>query len=160
MSNHELTRRDFINTGAISAVAATITSADDKVAEPTQNLKQTLTGDWQARGSKGAVVAGGKTSVAAGLGILKSGGNAADAAAATLIALTVTDYRLYCFGGEVPIIHYDAKKGHTEVIAGQGVAPKLATFEHFEKRRIPGSGGEPAAVGRHNVPGCVEGALE
>ena len=157
MSNHKLTRRDFINTGAASAIAAATVNAKDKtpeLAEPTQNLKQKLTGDWQARGSKGAVVAGGKASVAAGLGILKSGGNAADAAAATLIALTVTDYRLYCFGGEVPIIHYNAKEGHTEVIAGQGVAPKLATFAHFEKRRIPGTGGEPAAV-----PAVVDACL-
>ena len=66
-------------------------------------------GDWQAEGHSGAVTAGGREAVAAGLEILKSGGNAADAAAATILALSVTDSRSFCFGGEVPILVYDAK---------------------------------------------------
>ena len=38
------------------------------------------------------MAAGGAGSVAAGLAMLKAGGNAADAAAASLLALTITDY--------------------------------------------------------------------
>jgi gamma-glutamyltranspeptidase/glutathione hydrolase len=79
--------------------------------------------------------------------VLRQGGNAADAAVATLIALTVTDAQSACFGGEVPIMIYDAKTGAVDVIAGQGAAPRLATLEHFQKRgRIPLRGIEPAAV--------------
>ena len=54
------------------------------------------------------MAAGGRDAVAAGLEILKKGGNAADSAAATILALSVTDSRSFCFGGEVPILIYDA----------------------------------------------------
>lgn len=97
-------------------------------------------------GNAGAVSAGGAESVAAGLEILRRGGNAADAAAATILALSVTDSGGFCFGGEVPIIVYDARRKVVEVLSGQGVAPRLATLEHFSKRGIPGNGLEPAAV--------------
>jgi gamma-glutamyltranspeptidase/glutathione hydrolase len=81
------------------------------------------------------------------LEILKRGGNAADAAAATILALSVTDSRSFCFGGEVPILIYDARSKGVTVIAGQGTAPRLATREHFNsKGGIPAKGIEPAAV--------------
>jgi gamma-glutamyltranspeptidase/glutathione hydrolase len=103
--------------------------------------------DWRGTGTQGAVAAGGKSAVDAGIEILKAGGNAADAAVATILALSVTDSKDFCFGGEVPILIYDAKQSKVEVIAGMGVAPKLATFEHFEKEgKIPLRGIEPAAV--------------
>ena len=97
---------------------------------------------WHAEGRSGAVAAGGKAAVAAGMAILKSGGNAVDAAAATLLALGVTDSKSYCLGGEIPIIIYDAKRNITEVLVGQGVAPRLATREFFLKQPdgIPSTG--------------------
>jgi gamma-glutamyltranspeptidase/glutathione hydrolase len=103
--------------------------------------------DWQAVGNQGAVAAGGRGAVAAGLEILKAGGNAADAAAATIFALSVTDARSFCFGGEVPIMIYDARHHSVSVIAGQGAAPRLATREEFAKRGgIPLRGILAAAV--------------
>ncbi len=105
------------------------------------------TGPWKGTGKKGAVVAGGQEAVEAGLAVLKGGGNAADAAVATVLALTVTDSKAFCFGGEVPIMVYDARRRVVEVIAGQGAAPRLATREHFVKKGgIPAKGVEPAAV--------------
>lgn len=95
---------------------------------------------WSARGENGAVAGGGAPAVAASLEMLKSGGNAADAAATLLLALSVTDWNQFCFGGEVPILVYDAKSGATEVIAGCGVAPALATLERFGADGIPTSG--------------------
>jgi gamma-glutamyltranspeptidase/glutathione hydrolase len=104
-------------------------------------------GTWEASGKNGAVVAGGAGAVEAGLEILKGGGNAADAAVATILALNVTDATSACFGGEVPILIYDAKTGAVEVLAGQGAAPALATREFFTARGgIPARGLEPAAV--------------
>ncbi|MBI1323981.1 hypothetical protein GC170_12460 [bacterium] len=94
---------------------------------------QTEPASWHAEGTHGAVAAGGRPAAAAGIEILKAGGNAADAAAATIMALGVTDSTLFCLGGEVPIMVYDAKRGIVEVIAGQGAAPRLATVEHFRK---------------------------
>src|SRR5262245_527070 len=95
--------------------------------------------NWKASGSKGAVVAGGQGAVDAGLEILKAGGNAADAAAATILALSVTDANAFCFGGEVPILVYDARRRVVEVLCGLGTAPHLATREHFARKGgIPG----------------------
>ncbi len=103
--------------------------------------------DWYGVGTKGAVAAGGRDAVAAGIEILNRGGNAADAAAATILALSVTDSRSFCFGGEVPIMVYDARTKGVTVIAGQGAAPRLATREEFVRRGgIPLKGIEPAAV--------------
>lgn len=110
--------------------------------------------DWHATGQKGVVVGGGKAAVDAGAAVMKRGGNAADAAATTLLALAVTDSTAYCFGGEVPIMVWDAKRGRAEVIVGLGAAPRLATREHFAKTGIPGQGVEPAAV-----PGMLDAVL-
>ncbi|MBI3862326.1 MAG: gamma-glutamyltransferase, partial [Planctomycetia bacterium] len=94
-----------------------------------------------------AVSAGGAEAVAAGIEILQRGGNAADAGAATILALSVTDSGGFCFGGEVPIIVYDARRRVVEVMAGQGAAPRLATREFFAARGgIPNKGIESAAV--------------
>ncbi len=103
--------------------------------------------DWRAEGTQGAVSAGGRDAVAAGIEILKNGGNAADSAAATIFALSVTDSRSFCFGGEVPILIYDAQRRGITVIAGQGAAPRLATLAHFQGRgAVPSEGIEAAAV--------------
>jgi gamma-glutamyltranspeptidase/glutathione hydrolase len=110
---------------------------------------------WKASGQKGAVAAGGAEAVEAGLATLKGGGNAADAAVATLLALSVTDSRAFCFGGEVPILVYDARRKAVEVVCGLGTAPRLATREHFVKRGgIPGKGVEAAAV-----PGLLDACV-
>ncbi|MBS0261772.1 MAG: gamma-glutamyltransferase [Planctomycetes bacterium] len=99
------------------------------------------------QGRQGAVSAGGAEAVAAGIEILRRGGNAADSAAATILALSVTDSGGFCFGGEVPVMIYNAERGTIEVLAGQGVAPRLATRQHFVARGgIPTSGIEAAAV--------------
>src|SRR4051794_6720864 len=106
-----------------------------------------LVGQWQSSGKNGAVVAGGAEAVEAGIAILRDGGNAADAAVATILAQTVTDANQFCFGGEVPIMVYDARRRVVEVLSGQGAAPRLATREHFEaKGGIPGTGPEAATV--------------
>jgi gamma-glutamyltranspeptidase/glutathione hydrolase len=110
---------------------------------------------WNASGTHGVVVAGGADAVEAGITMLHSGGNAADAAAATILALSVTDSSQFCFGGEVPILVFDARRRAAEVLCGQGAAPRLATRDHFEKKGgIPGSGIEAAAV-----PGALDACL-
>jgi gamma-glutamyltranspeptidase/glutathione hydrolase len=110
---------------------------------------------WKGSGMKGGVAAGGQGAVDAGMTILKDGGNAADAAVATILALSVTDSRAFCFGGEVPIMVYDARRKVVELLCGLGTAPRLATREYFAKKGgIPGRGVEPAAV-----PGALDGCL-
>jgi gamma-glutamyltranspeptidase/glutathione hydrolase len=111
-------------------------------------------GPWKGEGKNGAVACGGLPACEAGMEILKAGGNAMDAAAATIFALSITDSRLFCFGGEVPILVYDAKRGVVEVVCGQGTAPRLATLDHFAKTGIPNRGIECGAV-----PGAVDACL-
>jgi gamma-glutamyltranspeptidase/glutathione hydrolase len=113
------------------------------------------TATWSGTGKNGAVAAGGQGAVDAGIETLKAGGNAADAAAATILALSVTDSASFCFGGEVPILVYDARRKVVEVVCGLGVAPRLATCDYFTKKGgIPGRGIEPAAV-----PGAFDACL-
>ncbi|MCE9526192.1 MAG: gamma-glutamyltransferase, partial [Planctomycetales bacterium] len=109
---------------------------------------------WNAAGQNGAVATGEKEATEAGLEILKNGGNAADAAAAMLLVQSVTESGSYCFGGEVPIIVYDAQRNVVEVISGMGTAPKMATREYFAtKGGIPKGGIETAAVPA--APGAI-----
>ena len=67
-------------------------------------------GNWQATGQRGVIVAGGNDAVEAGMAVFSAGGNAMDAAVATILALSVTDSSQFCFGGEVPILVYDARR--------------------------------------------------
>jgi gamma-glutamyltranspeptidase/glutathione hydrolase len=129
------------------SVAFSVNSAVAQPPSDPQRVEGANQKGWDASGKQGVVVAGGAEAVEAGITILKSGGNAADGAAATILALSVTDANQFCFGGEVPILIYDARRRVVEVVAGQGAAPRLATREYFQKKGgIPGSGIEPAAV--------------
>jgi gamma-glutamyltranspeptidase/glutathione hydrolase len=112
---------------------------------------------WQATGSYGAVATGGPQAADAAIQAL-SRGNAVDAAVTALLVLSVTDSGNFCFGGEVPILVYDAKRKVTEVIAGQGAAPRLATIDYFAKHkqgRIPGNGDPTTAA----VPAALDACL-
>jgi gamma-glutamyltranspeptidase/glutathione hydrolase len=127
----------------LPAIGFSQTEARPRPSKPVGDVAK----EWNATGTHGAVVAGGSEAVAIGVATLKNGGNAADAAAATLLAQTVTDANQFCFGGEVPILVYNARRRVVEVIAGMGTAPRLATREYFQKKGgIPGSGIEAAAV--------------
>ena len=112
---------------------------------------------WKASGSQGAVVAGSQEAADAAIRILHRG-NAVDAAVAALLVLSVTDSGNFCFGGEVPILVYDAKRNAVEVLSGQGAAPRLATVEYFERHkggRIPGNNDPTTAA----VPSALDACL-
>jgi gamma-glutamyltranspeptidase/glutathione hydrolase len=110
---------------------------------------------WHGEGRNGAAATGGQEAMEAAIATLKSGGNAADAAAVATLVMTVTDSTLVCLGGEVPIMWYDGKTRSVEVLCGQGAAPRLATREYFSKSGgIPSKGVESAAV-----PGTLDALL-
>lgn len=77
-----------------------------------------------ATGSQGVVVSGRPAATAAGIKVLQHGGNAADAGAATLLALSVTYVGAFCVGGEVPILVYSADQKNVKLLEGQGEAPR------------------------------------
>ena len=100
-----------------------------------------------ASGDKGLVVSGRAAATAAGIEMLAHGGNAADAGAATLLALSVTQVGAFCIGGEVPVLIYDAAKKEVKVLSGQGAAPlDPAAIDWYMKNGIPGSDVRSAAV--------------
>ncbi len=108
---------------------------------------------WRGSGKGGAVAAGHPNSVAAGLKMLEDGGNAADAATATLLALAVTDYGLFAMGGEVPLLIYDAKQKEVKALCGLGSAPlDPRAIEWYYENGIPANGSMKSAP----VPGAID----
>jgi gamma-glutamyltranspeptidase/glutathione hydrolase len=90
---------------------------------------------------------------AAGLAVLERGGNAFDAAVAVGLVLQVVEPHLNGPGGEVPIIAFDAARGETFVVCGQGPAPAAATLEAYREQGldlVPDSG---------LLAACVPGAF-
>jgi gamma-glutamyltranspeptidase/glutathione hydrolase len=97
-------------------------------------------------GTHGIVAAGRHYSVEAGIRILREGGNAVDAGAATVFAASVVEISHFGFGGEAPAIIYDAKTREVVVINGQGTAPKAASPDLFRAQGRPPSNGPLGAT--------------
>lgn len=107
---------------------------------------------WHASGKGGVVASTGRDAVPAGISILEQGGNAADAASAMLLALSITEYGVYTIGAEVPLIIYDAKKEEVKVLSGLGAAPlDPKAMDWYYENGIPSSGGIKASP----VPGAM-----
>ncbi|QIV87366.1 gamma-glutamyltransferase [Glutamicibacter mishrai] len=132
--------------GAFSAIPAS--------AEPRQTEKTPT-----ATGTGGAVSSVDPEASAAGIEVLRKGGNAVDAAVATAAALGVTEPYSAGIGGGGYFMYYDAATGKVNTIDGRETAPASTPHDAF----IDPSTGEPynftpelvtsgAAVG---VPGTV-----
>jgi len=97
--------------------------------------------------SQGVVVSGKAAATAAGLKILDKGGNAADAGAATLLALSVTYVGAFCIGGEIPILVYSADQKNVKLLEGQGEAPRdPKAIAWYMEHGIPDGDVKAAAV--------------
>ncbi len=100
-----------------------------------------------ASGSGGIIAAGPAASVKAGLHILKQGGNAVDAASAVIFNLAVSDYGLFCIGGEVPFMFYEADNKKVIVFNGMGGAPlDQEAIKWYYENGIPKTGIRSATV--------------
>ncbi len=105
-----------------------------------------------AVGSQGVVVSGKPAATAAGIKILEQGGNAADAGAATMLALSVTYVGAFCVGGEVPILVYSADQKNVKLLEGQGEAPRdPKAIAWYMEHGIPDGDVKAAAV-----PGTID----
>ncbi|HVR25375.1 MAG TPA: gamma-glutamyltransferase [Candidatus Polarisedimenticolia bacterium] len=108
-----------------------------------------------AAGSQGVVVSGKPAATAAGIKILEQGGNAADAGAATLLALSVTYVGAFCVGGEVPILVYSADQKNVKLLEGQGEAPRdPKAIAWYMEHGIPDGDVKAAAV-----PGTIDAVV-
>src|SRR5512143_1486499 len=81
-----------------------------------------------------AVVAGTPWASQAGYDVLEKGGNACDAAVATLLTLNVTHGEASSFPGVAPTMYYNAQTGEVKSYSGAGKAPAAATIEKFKAR--------------------------
>ena len=88
---------------------------------------QTMRAEVNARHH--VIAAGRHFAVEAGMRLFREGGNAFDAGAAAVLAASITEIQLFGFGGEAPVVLYDAKSGKVVVVNGQGLAPAAATPE-------------------------------
>jgi gamma-glutamyltranspeptidase/glutathione hydrolase len=112
---------------------------------------------WYASGNSGIVAAGPKASVEAGLEILGKGGNAVDAAVATIFNLAISDYGSFCIGGEVPFMFYNIKTGKIRVFNGMGGAP--GDEEAIKKFYLNGIPEERAGIQVSAVPSALSTLL-
>ncbi|HLJ61802.1 MAG TPA: gamma-glutamyltransferase family protein [bacterium] len=113
--------------------------------------------DWQfssstrpvIRGRSLVVACGHYLAAAVGMRMQALGGNAFDAGVAMVFAQSVLEFQSFGFGGEVPILVYDARERRVVVIDGNTRAPAAATIEWFRARDIaliPGDGFLAAGV--------------
>ena len=101
--------------------------------------------DWKAESKTGVVAAGGAGAVAAGITILDQGGNAADAAASTILALNITDHGACSIGGEVPVLIWNGQE--VKSLSGMGRAPRAQpAIDWYMQNGIPDKGIKMAPV--------------
>lgn len=84
-----------------------------------------------AKGSGGAVSSVDPEATAAGIEILRKGGNAVDAAVATAAALGVTEPYSAGIGGGGYFMYYDSKTGKISTIDGRETAPAAMPHDAF-----------------------------
>ncbi len=85
------------------------------------------------RAKKHMVVAANPHAVSAGLGILRAGGSAVDAAIATQLVLNVVEPQSSGIGGGGFLIHFAAASGSIDAYDGRETAPASATPDMFLK---------------------------
>ncbi|MFD7256969.1 gamma-glutamyltransferase [Streptomyces sp. NPDC059874] len=90
-----------------------------------------------ATGYGGAVASVDADASAAGIAVLRSGGNAVDAAVATAAALGVTEPYSAGIGGGGYFVYYDARSGRVHTIDGRETAPATATDTLFQENGLP-----------------------
>ncbi len=102
----------------------------------------------------GMIASGHALASEAGIRVLKSGGNAVDAAVAAWAVQGLTEPEMTGLGGDMFMLIYLAKTGEVKFINGTGVAPMAATVDFYK-----GKGGLPSdGILSVSVPGAVAGA--
>jgi len=96
---------------------------------PVATLAATQTMRAELNAKRHAVAAGRHFAVEAGMRLFRENGNAFDAGAAAVLAASVSEIQLFGFGGEAPVVLYDAKSRKVVVVNGQGLAPAAAKPE-------------------------------
>ncbi|MEV0091174.1 gamma-glutamyltransferase [Streptomyces sp. NPDC050738] len=117
---------------AVTATAVSLGAASPPSATPSPPVKAPV-----AVGYGGAVSSVDTDASAAGIEVLRKGGNAVDAAVATAAALGVTEPYSAGVGGGGYFVYYDAKSRTVHTIDGRETAPKSATSSLFLENGKP-----------------------
>ena len=104
-------------------------------------------------GRSGMVVAGHPQAAAAGLAVLRAGGNAVDAAVATSLALGVAEPYGSGLGGKLMLLHFEAKTGKVTAIDGMDAAGAVDVARWVGMPSEERSTGYPSVC----VPGLAAG---
>ncbi|WP_185923716.1 gamma-glutamyltransferase [Streptomyces sp. WAC05374] len=154
-------RRSHVRNVSLAAVAATVLSVG-AAAPPTE--RTTPVKEPVAVGYGGAVASVDADASAAGIEVLRRGGNAVDAAVATAAALGVTEPYSAGIGGGGYFVYYDARTRKVHTIDGRETAPMSADASLFL-----GEDGKPLpfeeamtsglSVGTPGTPATWEAAL-
>src|SRR5688572_3921590 len=117
-------------------------------------IAQTSTWRPVVLSDNGMIASGHALASEAGIRVLKSGGNAIDAAVAAWAVQGLTEPEMTGLGGDMFMLIYLAKTGEVKFINGTGVAPMAATVDFYK-----GKGGLPSdGILSVSVPGAVAGA--
>ncbi|MFF8289952.1 gamma-glutamyltransferase [Streptomyces sp. NPDC016309] len=154
-------RRSHVRNVSLATVAATVLSVG-AAAPPTEStapVKQPV-----AAGYGGAVSSVDPDASAAGIEVLRRGGNAVDAAVATAAALGVTEPYSAGIGGGGYFVHYDARTRTVRTIDGRETAPLSADASLFVENGKPIPFDEAMTSGRSvgtpGTPATWEAALD
>src|SRR5688500_10933959 len=117
-------------------------------------IAQTSTWRPVVLSDNGMIASGHALASEAGIRVLKSGGNAVDAAVAAWAVQGLTEPEMTGLGGDMFMLIYLAKTGEVKFINGTGVAPMAATVDFYKSK-----GGLPSdGILSVSVPGAVTGA--
>ncbi|MCX4680322.1 gamma-glutamyltransferase [Streptomyces sp. NBC_01433] len=122
---------------AVFAVVASIGAAAPAGSAPPAATRPATAKSPVAVGYGGAVASVDEDASAAGIEVLRKGGNAVDAAVATAAALGVTEPYSAGIGGGGYFVYYDAKKRTVQTIDGRETAPRSADSSLFLENGKP-----------------------
>src|SRR5882762_3537433 len=141
-------RREMTTRRSLVAAAAVLIFLARPAAQSPNSWRPTVVAQH------GMVAAGHPLAAEAGLRILKSGGNAVDAAIAAWAVQGEVEPGMTGLGADMFVLFYNAKSGEATFINATGFAPQASTIDFYKsKGGIPDEG--PLSI---SVPGAAGGA--